>query len=249
MESWREDAQPGQTHDPNEVTVQMDGLGRQLGELKAAAASPGEASPDGPVFVDETGRRSRLYRRIGMAVVTGCAVYACVIVATVVSGNSSAPWLPVPETQAEPAGKVKPSPRPEESASARPSASTSADPSPSDTAVTESAPARDTTPVTGGSRAPVTGGGAGTATAEESAEAPGPGEPSRTASAPGRSTAPALPTRIPPSGGPDADPGATEGPASTPPTTPGSPSAPPTDASPPPAGDDGQPLAAPEDAP
>ncbi|MFJ7419221.1 hypothetical protein ACIQXD_11430 [Streptomyces uncialis] len=111
MENWREDAQPGHTHDPNEVTVQMDGVGRELGDLIAERRAAA-AEPDGPVFVDETGRRVRRFRRIGMTLAIGCAVYACVIVATVVSGNSSAPWLPLPNPQAEPAGKVKTTPGP-----------------------------------------------------------------------------------------------------------------------------------------
>ncbi|MBO1337549.1 hypothetical protein [Streptomyces sp. VRA16 Mangrove soil] len=102
VENWREDALPGQTHDPHEVTVQLDGAGRLLGEMIAAGKLPGEAGagpdPGGdkevPVFVDDSGRRSRTFRRFGVAVGLACAVYAVVIVATLLSGNSSAPWLP-----------------------------------------------------------------------------------------------------------------------------------------------------------
>ncbi|QDQ11852.1 hypothetical protein [Streptomyces spectabilis] len=62
---------------------------------------------EGPVFVDETGRRGRRYRRIGTFVGLACAGYAVVIVATLASGNSSAPWLPVPDPKDEqPASKV-----------------------------------------------------------------------------------------------------------------------------------------------
>ncbi|MFD4631853.1 hypothetical protein ACFVYR_27675 [Streptomyces sp. NPDC058284] len=94
METWREDALSGHTHDPNEVTVQIDGVGRQLADLPP---DPGrEATADGPVFVDETGRRSRRFRRLGVIVGIVCAVYAVVIVGTLLSGNSSAPWLPMP---------------------------------------------------------------------------------------------------------------------------------------------------------
>ncbi|GGR79123.1 hypothetical protein GCM10010252_17280 [Streptomyces aureoverticillatus] len=165
MENWQEDDLPGNTpglsesggalpgsagglsapmHDPNEVTVQIDGLGRHLaGESGGAAdgirtrqgiqdtqdltdkpvfvagnpmfvtgtsmsvSGNSVFVDDKPVFVDETGRRSRRYRRIGGAVGLFCAVYAVVIVATLVSGNSSAPWLPVPDPKDEqPATKV-----------------------------------------------------------------------------------------------------------------------------------------------
>lgn len=109
---------PGATHDPHEVTVQLDGIGIQLdGMLRAAKEAPGGGeSSDGPVFVDESGRRSRRFRRIGMAVALACAVYAVVIVATVLSGNSDAPWLPVEGPKEQPAGQVDIPPLPAESA-------------------------------------------------------------------------------------------------------------------------------------
>lgn len=101
-------------HDPDEVTVQLDVAGAHLEDwLVQQAKRPGGAQgvqegTDGPVFVDETGRRSRRYRRIGMAVGIACAVYAVVIVATLLSGNSSAPWLPVPGKEDEkPASRVE----------------------------------------------------------------------------------------------------------------------------------------------
>lgn len=47
-------------------------------------------------------------RRLGVAVGIACSVYALVIVATLVSGNSSAPWLPLPgQGDDTPAGKVE----------------------------------------------------------------------------------------------------------------------------------------------
>lgn len=127
METWREDALPGHTHDPNEVTVQIDGLGRKLADL---SADPGRgAAAEGPVFVDETGRRSRRFRRFGMVVGVVCAVYAAVIVGTLFSGSSSAPWLPMPEPKAEkPASKVDTPGGP--AAALDPSASTDSSPSP-----------------------------------------------------------------------------------------------------------------------
>ncbi|EGX54393.1 hypothetical protein SZN_38183, partial [Streptomyces zinciresistens K42] len=61
---------------------------------------------EGPVFVDESGRRRSRFRRLGMTVSLACAVYAVVIVATLLSGNSDAPWLPVEVPGRKPAGKV-----------------------------------------------------------------------------------------------------------------------------------------------
>ncbi|WP_176985698.1 MULTISPECIES: hypothetical protein [unclassified Streptomyces] len=109
------------THDPHEVTVQLDAV--QLGDvqLSPAAGAARGADADGPVFVDESGRRSRRFRRIGMLVAVACAVYAVVIVATLMSGSSDAPWLPVPgQNEQAPAGRVGISPAPADSA--RPSA-------------------------------------------------------------------------------------------------------------------------------
>ncbi|WP_159031090.1 hypothetical protein [Streptomyces acidiscabies] len=75
-------------HDPGEVTVQLD-------PLRGGAKSDGEAS-ERPVFVDESGRRSRTFRRLGLAVGLACGAYAAVIAGTLLSGNAGAPWLPLP---------------------------------------------------------------------------------------------------------------------------------------------------------
>ncbi|MFJ2441165.1 MULTISPECIES: hypothetical protein [unclassified Streptomyces] len=92
-------------HEPNDVTVELDGLGRQLSELPAgarpgaASAAVREAGPEGsegPVFVDETGRRSRKLRRAGWVVALACACYAVTVVAALIGGDSNAPWLPIP---------------------------------------------------------------------------------------------------------------------------------------------------------
>ncbi|MGV9454947.1 hypothetical protein [Streptomyces sp. NPDC003635] len=120
---WGEAPEAGVAHDPHEVTIQLDGVGLQLdGSLRAAKGGPaggGAEGSDGPVFVDESGRRSRRYRRLGMVVALACAVYAVVIVATVLSGNSNAPWLPVQDPRQDtPAGRVDTSPLPAESAPA-----------------------------------------------------------------------------------------------------------------------------------
>ncbi|MFE9726436.1 hypothetical protein ACFYQ5_23280 [Streptomyces sp. NPDC005794] len=110
VENWREGTRTGHTHEPNDVTVPLDGLGRQLSEL---AVEPGPPDPsDGPVFVDESGRRSKTYRRAGWALATICAVYAVTLVVSVLGGNSSAPWLPLsgPEEKHAEEVEVRPAP-------------------------------------------------------------------------------------------------------------------------------------------
>ncbi|WP_211826225.1 hypothetical protein [Streptomyces alfalfae] len=129
METWREDARPEHTHDPNEVTVQIDGVGRHLADL---VPDPVGGAADGPVFVDATGRRGRRYRRIGMFVGLLCAVYAVAIVATLLSGNSSAPWVPIQAPEdGRPASKVDTPGRPADAPA--PSASLATSPSPAAT--------------------------------------------------------------------------------------------------------------------
>ncbi|MFD0023523.1 hypothetical protein [Streptomyces sp. NPDC058382] len=83
----------GHTHEPNEVTIQLDGLGRQLSELLPEPGAPDGS--DGPVFVDESGRRSKNLRRLGWVVAAVCVCFAVVLVGAVLGGNSSAPFLPL----------------------------------------------------------------------------------------------------------------------------------------------------------
>ncbi len=171
---WQEDAgdSGAATHDPHEVTVQLDSV--QIGEgLELRRAAPGRAgggqeAAAGPVFVDESGRRSRLYRRIGMAVGLACAGYAVVMVATLLSGNSDAPWMPVPGQEDKPASQVETTPEPAET-DTPPSAG--ADETPGSTPTTGAPTA--TAP---GATAPATGGGAGS-----TADRPGSVDPSPTA--------------------------------------------------------------------
>lgn len=93
VDNWREGTRTGHTHEPNDVTIRLDGLGRQLADLPVEPSPPDPS--DGPVFVDESGRRSKTYRRLGWLLATICAVYAVTLVAAVLGGNSSAPWLPI----------------------------------------------------------------------------------------------------------------------------------------------------------
>ncbi|MGW4226143.1 hypothetical protein ACWEG1_22110 [Streptomyces bauhiniae] len=106
-------AGPGaEAHDPHEVTVQLD-------SVQAEGPAPADAS-DRPVFVDESGRRSRTFRRLGLLVAGLCAGYAVVIGVTLLSGSSDAPWLPVPQKEDKPASRVDSSPVPSASAPAAP---------------------------------------------------------------------------------------------------------------------------------
>ncbi len=130
MENWREDAQPGHTHDPNEVTVQIDGIGRLMGGELTAGDRPDPS--DKPVFVDESGSRGRRVRRIGWIMGVVCAVYAVVLISTLASGNSDAPWMPGLGADDKPAGKVKPDPSPTGPGSA--TSSTGATPGPGQSA-------------------------------------------------------------------------------------------------------------------
>ncbi|MFF9823727.1 hypothetical protein ACLQ17_26465 [Streptomyces sp. DT197] len=110
-------------HDPFEVTIQMDGIGRHLEGARRPRGAHAKPQPrplqepaDGPVFVDESGRRGRHLRRIGLACGIAFAGYALVVVATLFSGNSSAPWVPLPGPEAERPASVDTPGLPEESA-------------------------------------------------------------------------------------------------------------------------------------
>ncbi|MFJ3716910.1 hypothetical protein [Streptomyces sp. NPDC090057] len=118
------------THDPHEVTVQMNAVQLGDGRLDPAAGAAhgaGRENADGPVFVDASGRRSRTFRRLGVIVGLACAVYAVVIVVTLFSGSSDAPWVPVPgQDENAPAGQVDTPPLPSVSAEPTPESSGSA---------------------------------------------------------------------------------------------------------------------------
>lgn len=115
MDDWREGARTGHTHEPNDATIQLDGLGRQLAELCGEPVPPDGS--EGPVFVDESGRRSKTLRRLGWVLATVCAAYAVTLVLAVLGGNSSAPGLPLSEPAEEArAEQVEQLPVPDEAA-------------------------------------------------------------------------------------------------------------------------------------
>ncbi|MGW4271768.1 translation initiation factor IF-2 [Streptomyces seoulensis] len=179
---------------PGELTVRLDRAEAGADRPDAARGCDGKAGgSERPVFVDESGRRSRRFRRIGMAVGLSCGAYAVVIAATLVSGNSNAPWLPVPGQGGgdKPASKVETSPEPTESAL------------PSGTGAGAAVPGRPGRPGVSGISAPGTGAatgsagpstGAGTSAPTASAGPGGSGAtagPAPTATATGRAKPPA----------------------------------------------------------
>ncbi|MGW3988325.1 hypothetical protein [Streptomyces sp. NPDC004830] len=190
-------------HDPHEVTVQLDGTRVGEGRAREAGDGPGAGAAgagDRPVFVDESGRRSRRLRRAGVVVALACGVYAVVIVATLLSGNADAPWLPVPDrNEGQPAEKVDSPPPPAEAAPTEEPGAT----------------LPGGVPVTGPATAPAPGRGPGTA-------APG------TTPRPGRSGAPAKPSPAGSRATPEPGPGRTGPTPSKPADPPSTPAAEPT---------------------
>ncbi|MDG9686772.1 hypothetical protein QC334_29300 [Streptomyces sp. DH18] len=136
MDNWREGQRTGHTHEPNDATIQLDGLGRQLAELAGEPAPPD--SSDGPVFVDESGRRSKTYRRLGWVLASACVAYAVTLVLAVLGGNSSAPWLPLSGTEEKAkAEQAEEAPAPDGTADGPPGDSPEPGPSASGSAAAE----------------------------------------------------------------------------------------------------------------
>lgn len=209
VENWREGTRTGHTHEPNEVTLQLDGLGRQLSELAIEPGTP-EGS-DGPVFVDESGRRSKSLRRVGWLLAAVCAGYAVTLVVALLGGSSHAPWLPI-SGQPEKSAEVEVQPAPTEPVGsetspgpATPSASTSDLDAPGGSSAPQSANGADPVPARS---APVARVSAPVATAPEEeapaspsapavpvSDSPGPGssspvEPSKSPDQPAGTTVP-----------------------------------------------------------
>ncbi|MER5464806.1 hypothetical protein ABT010_29805 [Streptomyces sp. NPDC002668] len=70
------------------------------------------------MFVDESGRRSKKFRRLGWVFAFACACYAVTLVAALVGGNSTAPWLPgIGQQGKEQTDKVEIQPAPTDGAS------------------------------------------------------------------------------------------------------------------------------------
>lgn len=72
---------------------------------------------DGPVFVDESGRRSKKFRRIGWVLALVCAGYAVTLVVALIGGNSNAPSLLIPGPADDQADTAEETPGPSEAPS------------------------------------------------------------------------------------------------------------------------------------
>ncbi|MDF6062822.1 MULTISPECIES: hypothetical protein [Streptomyces] len=188
VENWREGTRTGHTHESSDVTVQLDGLGRQLSELPVEPAPPDPA--EGPVFVDESGRRSKTYRRVGWVLAAVSAVYAVTLVVAVLGGNSSAPWLPLSGQDQKRAEKAEVRPAPSGAAvSGSPGATPGASASASGSAAA---------PAPGGASASPSG----SAAPGVSAEARVSGKPTKKGTASSSAPAPGAPVSERPSGEP-----------------------------------------------
>jgi hypothetical protein len=131
-------------HEPSDVTIELDGVGRQLSELPAGDRPPPEPGSaqesalegtDGPVFVDASGRRSKRFRRAGWIVAIACACYAVTLVVAVIGGSSRVPLLniPIPGVhESPPADSVKPGPSTSATTGATPGAPQPGQPQPTD---------------------------------------------------------------------------------------------------------------------
>lgn len=227
---WGEPAGGGavtRDHDPDEVTIQIDALN---------PAAAGQDASDVPVFVDESGRRSRTFRRIGISVGIACAAYAVVIVVTLLSGNAAVPWLPVPVPGAggdeKPASEVDPTRGP--SAAATPAAGQPGGTAPGTPGAT---------PAASGTASARPGATSGTGAATGSAA------PSGAAAVRPSSSGTTRPSAAPGGGSPSVDTGGPSNPVgggdpTPPPVTTPPPDDPPSDSSPSPAGGAGDTVAA-----
>ncbi len=179
---------PWENHDPHEVTVQLDAVSLRPGGT-LGSAGPVAKEADRPVFVDESGRRSRRFRRLGIAIGLACAVYAVVIVVTLLSGNAAAPWvpLPAPGSDEQPSSKVKESPQQSDATSPSPDASGLPDASVDPSAIVD--PSAGVNPPAGSTVGP--GAPAAPGSAPAASTKPQPSASSTKKDTPGSSTPPA----------------------------------------------------------
>ncbi|WP_435970289.1 hypothetical protein [Streptomyces sp. Qhu_M48] len=195
---------PGHAYDPGEVTVQLDAVrigGGAYPSLRPAVTVPEpRRAPNGPVFVDESGRRGRRFRHLGTFVGVACAAYAGVIVATLLTGNSAAPWVPLPEQgQAVPAERGEASPSPASPATLSPTASTPSAPTTTDGGGRSSTPVRtaDSSANTPTRTTPTPTASTATPTPRTTTESPGPGSSGTPTSTPTTPAPTGTPTTAP----------------------------------------------------
>ena len=84
---------------------------------------PGSAQPRGPVFVDQSGRRLRLVKLLGLGSLGLVAAYVVLLVVAFIGGsNVAAPYLPLPPAAAPAAHDLPSSPPAPASSEAAPPA-------------------------------------------------------------------------------------------------------------------------------
>lgn len=161
---------------------------------------PGSAQPRGPVFVDQSGRRLRLVKLLGLGSLGLVAAYVVLLVVAFIGGsNVAAPYLPFPAPAAGPAAHDVPS---------SPPARASSDAAPPAPQVEQTGPAAQAAfqaPATGQSAVPVTPPTGGADTGAEVHQAPPsdpvtepapdtePTAPGKSGTAPGQATRPSAP--------------------------------------------------------
>jgi cytoskeletal protein RodZ len=206
VENWQDKTRTGSTHETSEVTVQLDG--RKLAELTSELEkTPSPTEADGPVFVDESGKRSRKLRKVGWILAAVFSCYAVVLVFSVIGGNASAPWLGIPgQSEEKQADTVVSTEGASPSAAASPTESASAPAAP--TATSSAVVDRPTVTATRSA-------GAGVVTSSPSASS------STVVESPDPSVSPSATTLPTPAGSPTASPESSPAQPSDPPTSPG----------------------------
>jgi hypothetical protein len=194
---------------------ERDGTGTHtLRMLRPRAGQALAGPPEGdPVFVDSTGRRARVIRRLAYVAAVLCAAYTAVLALSFLGATPFAPRtvLPVPGVPSNEPGTVRETRQPDLPATSASPGTPSASPT-----QVPGLPAPTPTPAPSGS-----------ATAS-----PPDDEPSGTPTTTGPSSTPTSPTGTPtgPSASPSTDPGGTTGsPVETPTSTPGEPGASPVE--------------------
>jgi hypothetical protein len=201
---------------PSEMTVNLDVRGQKFGHLPPGPTA--RQGSDRPVFVDETGRRGKQVRRLGCFLSIVCICFAAAIVATLIGGNSSAPWMPgivqQSDEQSDESDQSEVQPTPGDSAVVTEPSGTPGDPDPADsTGTTEEQPSNGDTD--GVSDTP----GPGASDADSDTESP-------QSAGHGRPKPRTTPASFPGTG--DPSPGkTTPAPSPSDPTVPGTPTAPP----------------------
>lgn len=108
---------PTQAQDRTQVQAQVHFPAQDLAQAPVPAGDP-----DGPVFVDESGRRGKNLRRLGWVFGLACTCYAVMLVGSLVGGSSRAPGLgiPGPAAKEKKTETVQVTPAPTDSRATRP---------------------------------------------------------------------------------------------------------------------------------